>query len=84
MSARSGVSPAPAAAMISGLNGLDELLAWLPFLECCIPCTIEVCLWCQRGPAVCARDGEWDCDGEIAVRPPACSFSREDSREWAT
>ncbi len=34
---------APAAAMICGLNGLFEELATLPFLECCIPCTILVC-----------------------------------------
>lgn len=38
--------------MISGLSGLDEVLAWLPFLECCIPCTMEVCLWWPYEDAV--------------------------------
>lgn len=33
ISALSGVSPAPAAAIICGLRGLDDALARLPFLE---------------------------------------------------
>lgn len=44
VSGRSGRNPAPAAAIICGLSGLDVELA-LPFLECWIPWTIEVCLW---------------------------------------
>lgn len=36
-SARSGEMPAPAAAIIWGLRGLEWLLARLPFLECWMP-----------------------------------------------
>lgn len=39
----SGLSP-PAAAIICGLSGLVEE-AKLPFLECCMPWTMLVCLW---------------------------------------
>ena len=39
-------SPTPAAAIIWGLKGLEAELAMLPFLECCMPCTMEVCRWC--------------------------------------
>lgn len=42
MSGRSKAKNAPAAAIIWGLSGLDTELAWLPFLECCMPWTIEV------------------------------------------
>lgn len=45
ISGRSCVRPAPAAAMICGLSGLEVALARLPFLECCMPCTIDVCRW---------------------------------------
>jgi len=38
------VRPAPAAAIICGLNGLFEELAKLPSLECCMPWTMLVCL----------------------------------------
>ncbi len=34
ISGRSGRRPAPAAAIICGLKGLDDELARLPFLEC--------------------------------------------------
>lgn len=34
---RSGRSPAPAAAIICGLRGLEDELARLPFLECWMP-----------------------------------------------
>jgi hypothetical protein len=45
-SALSGLRPAPAAAIICGLRGLDAELARLPFLEWWIPMpwTIDVCL----------------------------------------
>jgi len=41
ISDRSDKRPAPAAAIIWGLSGLDEELR-LPFRECWIPCTMEV------------------------------------------
>ena len=46
ISALSGVrlAPVPAAAIICGLRGLVAVLARLPFRECWMPCTIEVCL----------------------------------------
>lgn len=62
----SGVSPAPAAAIVCGLNGLEEALATLPSRECCIPCTIEVCLWCPYDTA----DFESTFDSN---KPPAAS-----------
>lgn len=46
ISERSATRAAPAAAIICGLRGLEEVLATLPFRECCMPCTMEVWRWC--------------------------------------
>lgn len=45
ISCRSDVKPPPAAAMICGLRGFEVELARLPFLECCMPWTIDVWRW---------------------------------------
>ena len=95
-SGRSVAIAAPAAAIICGLKGLEDELARLPFLECCIPWTIEVWRWCpyealfgstgrSKMPGSAARD--WDAcrRGEVRVRGAGVGegeiFSAEGSLE---
>lgn len=56
ISDRSDIKPTPAAAMICGLRGLDVELARLPFLECCMPWTIDVWRWWPYVPDLGSAD----------------------------